>query len=123
MASSVKANLLDDGVVDTLGSVGATSGVHTSVSINVSDSAQIPRAALREACQQTCVTHDDGKSTQHKWAIQNLQNVVKRTVILSKSPSVSSQTDTMVLWTSRMQWRILVRWSAAGKRTNIGSFR
>jgi hypothetical protein len=35
----VKANLLDDGVVDTLGSVGATSGVHTSVSINASDSA------------------------------------------------------------------------------------
>jgi hypothetical protein len=26
----VKANLLDDGVVDTLGSVGATSSVHTS---------------------------------------------------------------------------------------------
>jgi hypothetical protein len=30
----VKANLLDDGVADTLGSVGATSGVHTKVSIN-----------------------------------------------------------------------------------------
>jgi hypothetical protein len=34
MPSSVKANLLDDGVVDTLVSVGVTSGVHTSVSIN-----------------------------------------------------------------------------------------
>jgi hypothetical protein len=33
MASSVKANLLDDGVVDTLGSVGA-SGVHTSMRIS-----------------------------------------------------------------------------------------
>src|ERR1700738_645887 len=32
MASSVKANLLDDGVVDTLVSVGAKSGVHTSAS-------------------------------------------------------------------------------------------
>jgi hypothetical protein len=30
MASSGKANLLDDGVVDTLGLVGATSGVHAS---------------------------------------------------------------------------------------------
>jgi hypothetical protein len=38
-ASSVKANLLDDGVVDTLGSVGATSGVHTCASINALDSA------------------------------------------------------------------------------------
>jgi hypothetical protein len=28
MAPSVKANLLDDGVVDTLGLVGATSGLH-----------------------------------------------------------------------------------------------
>jgi hypothetical protein len=36
-----KANLLDDGVVDTLVSVGATSGIHTSVYINVSDSARI----------------------------------------------------------------------------------
>jgi hypothetical protein len=32
MPLSVKANLLDDGVVDTLGSFGATSGVHTCVS-------------------------------------------------------------------------------------------
>src|ERR1700737_3319660 len=32
MASSVKANLLDDGVVDTLVSVGAKSGVHTLAS-------------------------------------------------------------------------------------------
>jgi hypothetical protein len=39
VASSVKANLLDDGVVDTLVSVGATSGVHTCISINASDSA------------------------------------------------------------------------------------
>jgi hypothetical protein len=38
-----------------------------SVSINASDSARIPRAALREAYQQTRVTHDDGKSTQHEW--------------------------------------------------------
>jgi hypothetical protein len=38
MPSSVRANLLDYGVVDTLGSVGATSGVHTSVSINASAS-------------------------------------------------------------------------------------
>jgi enamine deaminase RidA (YjgF/YER057c/UK114 family) len=37
MPSSVTANLLDDGVVDTLGSIGTTSGVHTSVSINASE--------------------------------------------------------------------------------------
>jgi hypothetical protein len=42
MPSSVKANLLDDGIADTLGSVGATSGVHTDVSINASDSARSP---------------------------------------------------------------------------------
>jgi hypothetical protein len=34
MPSSMMANLLDDGVVDTLGLVGATSRVHTSVSID-----------------------------------------------------------------------------------------
>jgi hypothetical protein len=60
MASSVTANLLDDGVVDTLESVGVRSGIHTSASINASDSAQILRAALREACQQMRVTRDDG---------------------------------------------------------------
>src|SRR5437588_559686 len=41
-AIRVKANLLDDGVADTLGSVGATSGVHTSVYINASDNARSP---------------------------------------------------------------------------------
>jgi hypothetical protein len=35
-------HLLDNGVVDTFGSVSATSGVHTSVSVNASDSARIP---------------------------------------------------------------------------------
>ena len=39
MPSNVKANLLDDGVVDTLILVGAKSGVHRCVSINASDSA------------------------------------------------------------------------------------
>jgi hypothetical protein len=41
MPSSVTANLLDDGVVDTLGLVGAMSGVHTSVSIDALDRARI----------------------------------------------------------------------------------
>jgi hypothetical protein len=44
----VKANLLDDGVVDTLVSVGATSGVHTCVSINASDSARISSRNLQK---------------------------------------------------------------------------
>ena len=47
MALSVKASLLDDGVVDTLVSVGATSGVHPSVYINASGRARSPRAATR----------------------------------------------------------------------------
>jgi hypothetical protein len=46
MPSNVTANLLDDGVVDTLGSVDA-SGVHTSASINASASAN-PFAQLFE---------------------------------------------------------------------------
>jgi hypothetical protein len=33
---------LDDGVVDTFGSVSATRGAHTSVSVNASDSGRIP---------------------------------------------------------------------------------
>jgi hypothetical protein len=37
MASGMTVNLLDDGVVDTLVSVGATSGVHTDVSIDGSN--------------------------------------------------------------------------------------
>jgi hypothetical protein len=45
-ASSVKANLLDDGVVDTLGLVGAIGGVHTSVYINVPDSTRIPSRSV-----------------------------------------------------------------------------
>ncbi len=48
MPSSVKANLLDDGVVDTLVSVDVND-LHTSAFIN-------PRAAAcREHCQQTRV--------------------------------------------------------------------
>jgi hypothetical protein len=40
MPSSVMANLLDDGVVDTLGLVGATSRIHTSVSIDATHRAK-----------------------------------------------------------------------------------
>src|ERR1700730_2993186 len=55
MPSSVRANLLDYGVVDTLGSVGATSGVHTSVSINASASVRIPsRNSLRSLPTNAC---------------------------------------------------------------------
>ena len=50
MPSSVTVNLLDDGVVDTLGMVGATSGVHTSVSIDASDSARIPWRSTSPSC-------------------------------------------------------------------------
>jgi hypothetical protein len=39
--STVIANLLDDGVADTLGVVGAMCGVHADVPINDSDSARI----------------------------------------------------------------------------------
>jgi len=75
---------LDDGVVDTLGSVGATSGVHTSTSINARTARESPRAALREACQQTRVTHGDGnRPQQHDWLgnIRELQNVIERAII------------------------------------------
>jgi hypothetical protein len=51
---SVRANLLDDGVVDTLGSVGATSGVRTSVSINDSESSRNPFAQLYEKLVNKC---------------------------------------------------------------------
>src|ERR1700730_236836 len=62
-ASSVKANLLDDGVVDTLGSVGATSGVY--ISINASDSARIPSRSTSPSCPSRTlstkrVMHGDG---------------------------------------------------------------
>jgi hypothetical protein len=37
-----EGDLLDDGIADTLGSVGATRGVHTSAYINASTTAQTP---------------------------------------------------------------------------------
>jgi hypothetical protein len=69
MPSSVTANLLDDGVVDTLVLISATSGVHTSVSIEASERARIPRAAhrypvVRGACWQTLVMPDDENRLQ-----------------------------------------------------------
>jgi hypothetical protein len=45
---SVEAKQLDEGIVDTFVSVGVKNGAHTSVSISVSDSARIPRAAHLE---------------------------------------------------------------------------
>ena len=69
------------------------------------------------------MTHDDGKSTQHECqVIQNLQNVVERAVILTKSPSVSSQTDTMVLWTFSHGMAHPRVMECRRERTKIGSF-
>jgi hypothetical protein len=61
MPSSMRANLLDDGVVDTLGSVGATSGVHAS-----SGGARIP---LRSSSKATnACNYDDGnRPQQYEW--------------------------------------------------------
>ena len=103
MPSSVTANLLDDGVVDTLVSVGATSSVHTSVSINASDSARIPRAAhrrpaLREACQQTRVTDDDGNRLQrYGWRGTSGNCRMSSSVpLFSRTPPSRPQADTKV---------------------------
>jgi hypothetical protein len=103
MPSRVTANLLDDGVVDTLVSVGATSSVHTSVSINASDSARIPRAAhrrpaLREACQQTRVTDDDGNRLQrYGWRGTSGNCRMSSSVpLFSRTPPSRPQTDTKV---------------------------
>jgi hypothetical protein len=48
MPLSVKANLLDDGVVDTLGPVGAMCGFHTDVSVNAADQ-NSPEALVRSS--------------------------------------------------------------------------
>jgi hypothetical protein len=42
-----EANLLDDGVADTLGLVGALSGIRTAVSIGASDRRAIAAASSR----------------------------------------------------------------------------
>jgi hypothetical protein len=44
----MEAKQLDEGIGDTFVSLGMKNGVHTSVSINASDSARIPRAAHLE---------------------------------------------------------------------------
>jgi hypothetical protein len=50
---------LDDGVVDTLGSVGATSGVHTSVSINAQRTHPLARL-FEKLVNKHSATRDDG---------------------------------------------------------------
>ena len=52
MPSSATANLLDDGVADTLGLVDAMSGVHTYVCIDASDRAQIAAARMNGTKQR-----------------------------------------------------------------------
>jgi hypothetical protein len=59
MPSSVTANLLDDGVVDTLVLVGVTSGVQTDVPSTSLSAREFRRAAhrhpvVREVCTNTC---------------------------------------------------------------------
>jgi hypothetical protein len=73
-------NLLDDGVVDTLGSVGATSGVHISVSVSASGSARIHSRS----------------SVRWRGNIGELQNVIERAVILSKLLRSRRRPDTKV---------------------------
>jgi hypothetical protein len=86
----VKLNLLDDGVVDTFGSIGATSDVQTS--INASDGTRIPRAArqlplaLRSAFQHPFdAQRREIDFSARGPAIWNRQNVIQCTVILWKS--------------------------------------
>jgi hypothetical protein len=52
MPSSVTANLLDDGVADTLGLVDAMSGAHTSVCIDASDRRRIAAARMNGTKQR-----------------------------------------------------------------------
>jgi hypothetical protein len=54
-----EGELLDDGIVDTLGSV-RDERVHTSVSTNAGQDVSPARAALGEACQQMHATHATG---------------------------------------------------------------
>jgi hypothetical protein len=91
MPSSEKVNLLDHGVVDTLVSVGAMGVVDTSVFIH--PSRESLRPALREAVNKTRVSNDDGNQLQqHEWPgnIWELQNVIERADILSKSPAIAA---------------------------------
>jgi hypothetical protein len=88
-ASSVKASLLDDGVVDTLGSVGATSGVHTCASINAGQDVNPFAQLFKTLVNQHSVTHGDGNRPQQYKLLGNIRE------LLSK-PSPSRQTDTKV---------------------------
>ena len=83
----VGVNLLHYGVVDTFGSVGATSGVHTSVPINASDSARIPSRsksppALREFSTKH-VTRDNGDRFQQDEWPGNISPNIERAASLS----------------------------------------
>jgi hypothetical protein len=70
MALRVRANLLDDGVVDTLVSVGAISDARTSVSVNASGDAN-PLVRLFERLRQSRLTRDDRNPLQWYLARRN----------------------------------------------------
>jgi hypothetical protein len=114
MPSSVKANLLDDGVVDTLGSVGATSGVY--ISINASDSARIPSRSTSPSCPSRTlstkrVMHDDGMDFSSTGAgyIGELQNFIERPDILWEGARLRCRKPTPRYdGRSPVEWRILV---------------
>jgi hypothetical protein len=65
MPSSVTANLLDDGVVDTLVLAAVTGSVHTDVSIKrLGQSAKSSRSAS-PSCRKAVNTHNAGSPTRN----------------------------------------------------------
>ena len=76
-----KANLLDDGVVDTLGSVGVTSGVHTEVSINASDNAPSPSRSTSPSCSSRSLSthaHDARGIERHPRSSGDMSSNIAR---------------------------------------------
>jgi hypothetical protein len=93
MPSSVKANLLDDGVVDTLVSAGA-SDFHPSVSINASDSPRIPSHSSSGSLPTNACDARRWESISAVRGPDNigeLQNVIERADISLEVASVPPQ--------------------------------
>jgi hypothetical protein len=125
----VKLNLLDDGVVDTFGSVGATSDVETSVpsTLRTARASLVKRIDCHQLFdqlfQQTRLTHNDGKNfTARGPAIRNRQKVIEPAVILWKSLPSRRRPTPRYDGRSPTEWRILASWSAAQKEPKSPHF-
>ncbi len=80
-----EARQLDEGIVDTLVSVGGTNGVHASLSINVSDSARIPSRSTPPSYSSKSLPTWKINGRSHPSALSVLLRVLLTSACIAKS--------------------------------------